>query len=603
MNKKFHIFFFVLSALLFYLQAEQTEYFINPKNFYAPFIAVGRSADIHKYEYSCYIRNDFHNKVDEPEIQLCTTWERFFSSLEDYLRPSRVEVRWNFKLNGIDDKEKHIKTDNMDDGRYEIHLIEANKRNVNLKNDYVYFINLDTQPPDIKNEDCNISKWTLYKNKKEDFSFSLKSTAKANVWRVLLNDDRDVPLYQKEFAYGEEQSFPPYIYIPYTAYRKLPLGRHEISVTARDSAGNEAKAAATFILAEHPFNFSIFSNEGLIYEKNDEVKPFYYVGFGIQSRFWRTSICDESGVEHFYDEFHADEDGFCKRFEWNGVSQTTHRKVPEGRYSVFLSCRDDTGKEIEQIAKFFVSSEQNGTVSNTNDEAYVEAAYLSGVFSGDTFQLRLINYKKPVQDAVLKVLYKERKLYEAIVDDAKNMTWDGYDETGTFALSTGEEYTFILETNDGIDETQTFSTNVRSGLICIAESDTRKRVVVAPIYFEANDAEVFSINQYFNENAASLRKSTEAVLKQLGQNDFVIIEGHANYTTYPNRRLMNSEKAELFALSQNRADIIKRVFMLYGIPENRIRIHGNGGEHFLVKPNAKDSWKNRRVELFIEREE
>ncbi len=84
MNKKFHIFFFVLSALLFYLQAEQTEYFINPNNFYAPFIAVGRSADIHKYEYSCYIRNDFHNKVDEPETQLCTTWERFFSSLEEY---------------------------------------------------------------------------------------------------------------------------------------------------------------------------------------------------------------------------------------------------------------------------------------------------------------------------------------------------------------------------------------------------------------------------------------------------------------------------------------------------------------------------------------
>ena len=594
---------FVLPALFVCLSAEQTEYFINPNEFYAPVIAVGRNADIHKYEYSCYILNDFHNTVCEPEAQVWTTWERFFSSLEDYLRPSRVEVQWNFKQNNIDDKNTQRKTPVLPDGRYELHLIEANKRNVNLKNDYVYFINLDTRPPDIKNEDCTVSKWTLYKNKKEDFSFSVKSAAKANVWRVLLNGDRDAPLYQKEFAYGEEQSFPPYIYIPYTAYRNLPLGRHEISVTARDSAGNEATASAPFILAEHPFNFSIFSNEGLTYGKNNEVKPFYYIGFGIQSRFWRTSICDENGVEHFSDTFNADEDGFCKRFEWNGVSQTTHQQVPEGRYSVFLSCRDDEGKEIEQIAKFFVSSGQSGALYTTNDKEDSKGPHLSGTFSDDTFTLRLVNYKNAVQDAVLTVLHKDRKLYKASVDDVKNMTWDGYDEAGKFALSTGEEYTFVLETNDGADEPQIFLASVSSGLICIAESDSRKKVVVAPIYFDANDSEVFSLNQYFKENAASIRKSTEAVLKQLGQNDFVIIEGHANYTTYPNQRLMNSEKAELIALSKNRADIIKRVFMLYGIPENRIRIHGNGGERFLVKPNAKDSWKNRRVELFIEREE
>lgn len=602
MNKKAYLLPFVLLAVLFCLPAEQTEYFINPRNFHSPVITVGRSADIHKYDYSCYILNDFHNTVDEPETQLCTTWERFFSSLEDYLRPSRVEAQWNFKRNGIDDKKKHIKADVEPDGRYELHLIEANKRNVNLKNDYVYFINLDTRPPDIKNGDCSLSKWTVYKNKKEDFSFSLKSTAKANSWCVLLNGDRNAPLYQKEFAYGEEQSFPPYVLVPYKYYRTLPLGHHEISVYARDAAGNEAKAAVTFTLAEHPFHFSIFSNEGVTYEESDDVKPFYYLGFGTQSSFWKTSIYDESGVEHFSDEFHADKDGFCKRFEWDGVSQATHQKVPEGRYSVFLSCIDDSGKEIEQMEKFFVSYAKSDVVYIADDEAVDKIPHLSGFFFIDTFELCLSDNKSAVQDAVLKVLHKGQTLYETPVDDVENISWDGYDEDGNLKLSTGEEYTFVLETNDG-DETQTFSTTGRAGLICITESDTRKKMVIAPVHFEANDAEVFSLNQYFSENSASLRKSAEAVLTQLGDNDFVLIEGHANYTTYPNKKLMNREKAELLTLSENRAEIVKRVFMLYGIPENRIKIHGNGGDRFIVQPNAKDSWKNRRVEFFIEREE
>ena len=79
-----------------------------------------------------------------------------------------------------------------------------------------------------------------------------------------------------------------------------------------------------------------------------------------------------------------------------------------------------------------------------------------------------------------------------------------------------------------------------------------------------------------------------------------MIVGNANYTTYPNATRMSLEDALLEDISLKRAQMIKLIFMFYGVSETKIKVEAQGGKNFIVPPNNKESWKNRRVEFFVE---
>lgn len=130
--------------------------------------------------------------------------------------------------------------------------------------------------------------------------------------------------------------------------------------------------------------------------------------------------------------------------------------------------------------------------------------------------------------------------------------------------------------------------------------DNRRRILVEPIYFVGGDFDLLNEEKYFIENAASLKKAAMAVIKLLKDGQTLIIAGHANYTTYPDIELMKQEDAILKRLSRNRAEIVKRVFMLYGLEEEKIKIEALGGSSLFAAPNSEQRWKNRRVELFVE---
>ena len=232
-----------------------------------------------------------------------------------------------------------------------------------------------------------------------------------------------------------------------------------------------------------------------------------------------------------------------------------------------------------------------------------EHSALTCSFSNGVFNLKL-NRKYTVKTAVLKVRHEDKQLCETDIEDTQNIIWDGYDSNGRFRLSTGEEYNFVLETTNEQDEEKIFSSHFRTPLIFEDDGEkNRKKVIAKPIYFVGNDAGLLSDNGYFIQNAANLRKIAQAILKQLDKDDVLILAGNANYTTYPNRSLMKKEEAVLLELSRNRAEIVKKAFIFFDIPENRIKIEANGGAQLLVAPDSKDNWKNRRVEFFIEKAE
>ena len=130
--------------------------------------------------------------------------------------------------------------------------------------------------------------------------------------------------------------------------------------------------------------------------------------------------------------------------------------------------------------------------------------------------------------------------------------------------------------------------------------ENRRRVIVDSIYFAGYEVDVLKGEQYFTSNGKSLKNTAEAILKELGEDRTLVIVGNANYTTYPNATRMSLEDALLEDISLKRAQMIKLIFMFYGVSETKIKVEAHGGKNFIVPPNNKESWKNRRVEFFVE---
>ena len=600
MNKnRYGIFFFLLIHLC-YLSAEQNEYYKNPETSLP--LVITRNADLKNFTYTYYILNRFNSPVYGSEesprpVTEIEVREKFFTSIEEYIRPSRVEMEWAYKQAGKEKKGF------VNDGIYELHLLETDRKNKTITNEYIYRIIIDTKPPSITKNDCILTSGTVYKNKQGYLALSLKNrTEKAHSWEVLLDDRKSI--YKEECPYGEEMPFPPAVPLQYSDYASLSLGKHELTLIAKDCAGNTCEARILFKVEDYPFHLSIIGNEGVTFKEDGSVKPFYYAGTGAQSKLWKTAIYDEEGVEHFSGVFSSDEPVYCRRFEWNGTSKITQEKVKDGTYTVVLLCKDDAGNELKQNERCTVSYERADTRSGFYGKAEMpEHSALTCSFSNGVFNLKL-NRKYTVKTAVLKVRHEDKQLCETDIEDTQNIIWDGYDSNGRFRLSTGEEYNFVLETTNEQDEEEIFSSHFRTPLIFEDDGEkNRKKVIAKPIYFVGNDAGLLSDNGYFIQNAANLRKIAQAILKQLDKDDVLILAGNANYTTYPNRSLMKKEEAVLLELSRNRAEIVKKAFIFFDIPENRIKIEANGGAQLLVAPDSKDNWKNRRVEFFIEKAE
>ena len=596
-NKNRYCVFLFLLINLCYLSAERNEFYKNPET--SSSFVITRNADLKKFTYTYYILNKYKKPVygreEAPrpaaEIEIR---EKFFTSVEEYMRPSSVEMKWDYKDEW--DKKNRI----VEDGVYELHLHETDRKNKTITNEYIYRIIIDTKHPFITGKDCILTSGTVYKNKQGYLALSLKNrTEKAHSWEVLLDDRKSI--YKEECPYGEEMPFPPAVPLQYSDYASLSLGEHELTLIAKDCAGNTSEARISFKVEDYPLNFSIIGSGEVVFKKDGTVKSFFYAGTGDKSKLWKTAIYDEAGVEHFSDAVSSDSPVNCKRFEWNGTSKITQEKVKEGKYTVVLLCKDDAGKEIKQSDICTVSYESSAV--RFTPAMPTEVSALTCSFADGIFNLKL-NRKYTIKTAVLKVIHEDKQLYETDIEDTQNISWDGYDINRRFRLSTGEEYNFVLETINEQDEQEIFSSHFRTPLIFKDdESNNRKKVIAKPIYFTGNDAGLLSDNEYFIQNAASLRKTAQAILKQMDKDDLVIIAGHANYTTYPNRSLMKKEEAVLLELSQNRAEIVKKAFIFFGIPKNRIKIEANGGAQLLVAPDSKDNWKNRRVEFFIEKTE
>lgn len=585
MNKKLFLCFIVLLTFNVFLLAEHETYYVNHTKM--PSLTIIKEANIkdNRYEYS--IENEYGTeicKAKEASLNFRSVRE-FIASEEAYSQADKIRITWNFKE---DDGT------NVDDDIYILKLKEINRKNQSKSITYMYNIVLDSKSPIIQ---PSLSASNVYKNRKDFISILMDNNSeKANKWQVIL-DNKHV-LYESNLSENESLFFPSGVGISFDDYRTLAEGPHMITVIAKDCAGNTTEELLPFDVSLYPLQLSIFSSsDGITYNLDNTIKPFRFVGTGISGTYWTAIIKDILGNTHFSQYHDSAFDVTCPPFIWDGISSLTGNKSPEGTYVAEIVCRDSAGNELSGSTLFYIGKEK------VIDENYGKPPFILGEYKNNEFILNLKNYTETISEANLTVKNNDQILYESPIADINNILWDGIDFQGNNILSTGEIYTFILQVTDSNQQTTDYETSIMTPLIYGDKVQFRQRIKVDSIYFDANDSNIFSDNGYFLKNSKSLRCLVTALKLQMNDNDILVVAGNANYTTFPYTNLMLKEKYELIELSKKRAEIVKKILVFYGLPEDKIVVIANGGDNYEVEPNSLENWKNRRVEFFIETKE
>ena len=589
--------FFSSLSILF---AERIVYYKNPTTSLP--IVITRNADTDYFDYTYYILNEYKNPVfgskDMPiEAEKNEVREKFFTSVDDYRRENKIVVRWDYRDDKKDEKRGFLR-----DGTYELHITETNKFQKGITREYIYYIMLDRESPFIK---ANLSHTEIKKNAHDMVSLQVSEKSRARSWRIFIDDEL---LWEEEFPYGEERRFPTR-YLEYDDYSHLPYGEHTLTIIAKDSALNYKEKSLKFRLLKDYFNFSIFSNKEVVFKAGGGVMPLYFTAIGdVSSNVWTCSIKDEMGREHYRETVTLGHSSYCKGFSWNGISELTKGKAPLGIYTLSISCKDAIGVSYTKTEQFVVGEDAGAYVVQNTPEYKVsqllnttedrDSPPLRSRFEGGAFHFAMKGYEGAVEGARLKISQGEKVLFECDVEDAQDIIWDGHNSKGIYILATGEEYR--AEVFLGEEESTLFTSDIKAPLILGELKENKRRVIVDSIYFSGYDMNVLKGNQYFTANGKSLKNTADAVLKAMKKDDVLIIVGNANYTTYPDSEKMAREDALLEDISLKRAEMIKLIFMFYGVDEAKIRVEARGGKEFIVPPNSKNSWKNRRVEFFIE---
>ena len=176
--------------------------------------------------------------------------------------------------------------------------------------------------------------------------------------------------------------------------------------------------------------------------------------------------------------------------------------------------------------------------------------------------------------------------------------WYGRNNDNDFIINSGEKCRIVLEFEDGSQPVQKITT---AGLL-YQERDGKAEIIIQDIIFPANQSSFFNNSEILHLNRGTVNTISALFIQNISMIKYITIEGYANPTTWPdNRKMRQEDEKELKPLSTRRADAIKNILVLYGIPVNMLKIDGKGGMDWVVSPNNKElNYKNRRIKFLAE---
>lgn len=181
-----------------------------------------------------------------------------------------------------------------------------------------------------------------------------------------------------------------------------------------------------------------------------------------------------------------------------------------------------------------------------------------------------------------------------------DFVWFGDFDEPNITYSSAEKFTVELRFENNV----AYSLDVVSGLVTKTGLDGRTYLDLPDIIFPGNRESFLEDTELYSANGTTLTELTRIIKEYQDKIEFIDIFGYANPESdlsEKNRHILEKEnETSLIPLSQRRADYVKELLVLKGIPREIIRAIGCGGIPWEANPHDKSvNWKNRRVRFSI----
>ncbi|MFW5744598.1 MAG: FlgD immunoglobulin-like domain containing protein, partial [Spirochaetota bacterium] len=176
--------------------------------------------------------------------------------------------------------------------------------------------------------------------------------------------------------------------------------------------------------------------------------------------------------------------------------------------------------------------------------------------------------------------------------------WDGRSPLGELVES-AEVYAATLRVVDVHGNEARAHARVRVGILLLPD-EALPGISVPPVAFPPGGSDLHSVPQpQRGENFETLRSLAE-VLRRYPDRE-ILIEGHAAHDDRGERpEESRQQRVELVALSQARAEAVRRALVVLGVEDERLTAVGVGGARPVVPHGDREGiWKNRRVEFIL----
>lgn len=182
-----------------------------------------------------------------------------------------------------------------------------------------------------------------------------------------------------------------------------------------------------------------------------------------------------------------------------------------------------------------------------------------------------------------------------------SLTWDGKSSNGELVESAAD-YTIRLSVVDEGERRSQAQAAITTDVLVIRQG-SRYKIRLPSILFPADSAQLAQNldDSFMRQNLQILNRL--ALIFQRFPDYRITIEGHANLVNWSKAALAAIEERDSSGpLSLQRAQTVKKALIQLGIQAERIKAIGRGGQYPLYPgSDAVNSWKNRRVEIFLDR--
>ncbi|GHV90969.1 hypothetical protein AGMMS50268_14720 [Spirochaetia bacterium] len=563
MNKKTLLIFIILIAVLHISWAEeQMVFFMNPKIPNAN-VVISRRADYGNYDYYFEIANEygatiFERQPVDKKVQVREVRERFITTLDDLelISYGTLELSWNGKAND---------GEILADGIYYVTIYEINRKNKSHMLDYIYTVTLDTVQVEFMIE---FHSTIVNKNNNERLICSVfPETVKANYWKINIIDENGYSVFErrKNAGFNNEIEFSEFTWADFASLDERTY-KYSVRIEAGDCAENVNYHTKEFEVSSlnvgssdppsgsnSPSNPNQFGNEFKEYiellkktiKYPDEKRLLkldtpqivsLYIPFNEKFYIESIEIDINSNLQP------SEKYPFIAISRQNNGASFDFHSVPIeiGKYDSSLICVFDNGyRYIHELGKLyfteFVPYIDIFSLYNKASKAF--DFNLQSFTTDDSIHIESMNVTvNNSQNKMLKQI-SPANIYQ--------FEWNGMDNRNSFILESAENYIFDFIFRNSEGETYTITKNVQSGLVTLENRNKETRIIIKSILYPAYENNIFYSGNDRADNIRTIQRIATLLKEILPEYKYVVVRGHANYTTYNNPAKMRIEKNEL----------------------------------------------------------